>query len=50
MTAGNVVLQFVPPPGATRFFIAIWDGLCFNNNLGSLAGTVSVAASVQIVQ
>ena len=50
MTTGNVVQQFVPPPGATRFFIAIWDGVCYNNNLGSLSGTVSVAATVQIVQ
>jgi hypothetical protein len=29
----GVVQQFVPPPGATRLYLATWDGYEWNNNI-----------------
>jgi len=49
-TSGGVVQKFLVPPGATRFYVAIWDGVAYFNNAGSLSGTVAVASSVQLVQ
>jgi len=44
------VKQFLVPPGATRLFLGIWDGYEYNNNTGSLTGTVTVQHYVQMVQ
>jgi Flp pilus assembly protein TadG len=50
-TSGGTVQQFTVPPGATRFYIGVWDGLQFNNNAGSLSVTVtSYAKLVQMVK
>ncbi len=49
-TSGGTVKQFIVPPGATRLYIAAWDGIQFNNNSGSFSGTITRRASVQIVK
>jgi hypothetical protein len=49
-TTGGVTQSFQVPPGATRFYIGIWDGVDYNNNGGSLSGTVTVKPYVSIVQ
>ena len=41
---------FQVPPGATRLFLGIWDGVEYNNNTGSLSGTVTVKNQIVIVQ
>ena len=46
---GGVTKQFVVPQGATRMYIGLWDGIQFNNNSGSAAGTITRKSSVQIV-
>ncbi len=49
-TSGGTVKQFLVPPNATRLYLAIWDGVCYSNNSGSISGTVSVQQSIQLVQ
>jgi len=49
-TTGGTVKQFLVPPGATRFYMAIWDGVDYTNNAGSVTGTVTVQTYVQLVQ
>ncbi len=49
-TTAGTVQQFQVPPGATRLFLAIWDGVEWSNNGGTLSATVTVQNSVQIVQ
>jgi Flp pilus assembly protein TadG len=51
-TTGSTVTvkQFLVPPGATRLFLGIWDGYEYNNNTGSLSGTVTVQHYVEMVQ
>jgi hypothetical protein len=31
-------------------YVGIWDGVEYNNNGGSIAGTISQASTIQIVQ
>ena len=50
MTTSSVVQQYQVPAGATRLFLGTWDGVDYNNNLGSTAATVTVKNYVQIVQ
>lgn len=47
---GLTTKQFEVPPGATQLFIGVWDGVQYNNNGGSLTGTITVQPSVTIVQ
>jgi Putative Tad-like Flp pilus-assembly len=49
-TTGSVTQQFQVPAGATRFYIGIWDGYDYMNNVGDLTGTVTVLHYVQLVQ
>lgn len=49
-TSGGVTQTFQVPPGATEFYIGIWDGVDYNNNGGSLSGTITVKPYVSIVQ
>ena len=49
-TSGGTVQQFQVPPGATRLFLAVWDGTDYNNNTGSLTTTVTVQPYVQMMQ
>jgi hypothetical protein len=49
-TSGGTVKQFQVPPGATRFFMGIWDGVDYANNSGTLKGTITVQPYVQLVQ
>jgi hypothetical protein len=49
-TGGGVVQKFRVPPGATRFYIGIWDGVGYFNNSGSLTGNINVLSTVQIVK
>jgi Flp pilus assembly protein TadG len=49
-TTGGTVQQFLVPAGATRLFMGIWDGVDYNNNGGSITGTVAVQNYVAIVQ
>ena len=50
VTSGGVVQKFIVPPGATRFYVAAWDGLQFNNNGGSISGSVTVNRGARIVR
>ncbi len=47
---GAVTQTFQVPPGATRMFVGIWDGVDYNNNDGTISGTITVQTSVLIVQ
>jgi hypothetical protein len=47
---GSTVKTFQVPPGATRLFLGVWDGVQYDNNSGSLTGTVTVQHQVMIVQ
>lgn len=49
LTTGGAAKQFLVPAGATQLFIGIWDGDQYNNNSGSLTGTVLVNQYVQLV-
>ena len=50
-TTGTVVTkQFLVPAGATRLYLAAWDGYEWYNNSGSLSGTVTLLHYVQLVQ
>jgi len=50
VTSGGVVQKFLVPPGATRFYVGIWDGVQYDNNGGSITGTISQAPTVELVQ
>jgi len=50
MTSSGVVQQFVVPPGATRMYLANWDGYQWNNDTGSFSGSVTVTPTVQMMQ
>jgi hypothetical protein len=49
-TSGGVTKQFLVPPGATRFYMGLWDGVDYNNNSGAVSGTITVSNYVQLVQ
>jgi Putative Tad-like Flp pilus-assembly len=49
-TSGGVTQQFLVPPGATRLFLGVWDGVDYANNSGSLAGTVTTQSYVELMQ
>ncbi len=49
-TTGGTTQQFLVPPGATRLYLAVWDGVEYNNNSGGLSGTINVKQKVVIVQ
>jgi hypothetical protein len=49
-TSGGATQQFQVPPGATRLFIGIWDGIGYYNNTGSFSATISSTAVVTLVQ
>lgn len=49
-TSGGVTQRFLVPPGATRFYIAIWDGIAYYNNTGSFSATVTVQQQVTVVK
>lgn len=46
----GTVQTFVPPSGATRLYLATWDGFEWNNNIGSLSVTVHTAGTVTLVK
>jgi len=48
--ASPVTKQFQVPAGATRLFLACWDGYEWYNNSGSLTGTATALHYVQLVQ
>ena len=50
MTSGGVVQKFVVPAGATRLFLANWDGYQWWNDTGSFSGNVAVTPTVQMMQ
>ncbi len=49
-TTAGVTKQFLVPPGATRLYLGIWDGVCYNNNSGTLTGTLTVNQKIMLVQ
>jgi hypothetical protein len=49
-TTGGTVQMFQVPAGATRLFLATWDGVDYHNNAGSLTTTVTLQNYTQIVQ
>jgi hypothetical protein len=50
VTSGNVVQKFLVPPGATRLYVGVWDGVQYNNNGGTIAGTIKQDSTIEIVQ
>ncbi|HEX8911567.1 MAG TPA: pilus assembly protein TadG-related protein [Humisphaera sp.] len=50
VTSGGVTQRFLVPPGATRFYIGIWDGIGYYNNTGSFTATVTVEKQVTLVK
>jgi Putative Flp pilus-assembly TadE/G-like len=49
-TSDGQVQQFIPPAGATRLFLATWDGYEWNNNVGSFNATVHMPGNVTLVK
>jgi hypothetical protein len=49
-TYNGTTQTFQVPAGATRLFLGEWDGVDYNNNSGSLTGTVNVQSKILIVQ
>jgi hypothetical protein len=49
-TTGGLTQRFLVPPGATRFYIAIWDGIAYYNNSGSFTATVTVERQISVVK
>jgi len=49
-STNGTVQKFQVPAGATRLYIAIWDGEQYNNNGGTLSGTIYSSQSISIVQ
>lgn len=48
-TSTGEVQQFVPPSGATRLYLATWDGYEWSNNVGSFSVTAHLSGSVSMV-
>lgn len=40
LSSGGQAQRFRVPPGATRLFLSVWDGVQQNNNGGSVSGTI----------
>ena len=49
-TSSGTVQQFRVPPGATRLYLGTMDGHEWMNNSGSFTATITVPATVQLVQ
>ena len=49
-TSGGTVKQFLVPPNATQLFLSIWDGVCYNNNSGTMSGTISVQQTILLAK
>jgi Flp pilus assembly protein TadG len=49
-TDDGLVQQFIPPTGATRLFLATWDGWHWGNNIGSFSVTVHTSGTVSLVK
>jgi len=49
-TDDGQVQTFIPPAGATRLFLATWDGFEWSNNIGSLSANVHLPATVSLVK
>lgn len=49
-TGSGVVKKFQVPPGATRLFLSVWDGVQQNNNSGSIAGSIQVRQYAKLVK
>jgi Flp pilus assembly protein TadG len=49
-TSNGDVQHFIPPAGATRLFLATWDGYEWNNNQGSFEVTVHGVGAVTLVK
>jgi Flp pilus assembly protein TadG len=49
-TDDGQVQQFIPPAGATRLFLATWDGYEWSNNVGSFSVTVHLPGTVTLVK
>ena len=50
-TSDGEVQQFVPPAGATRLYLATWDGYEWSNNVGSFSVTDhATPGSIELVQ
>ncbi len=49
-TTGGTTKQFLVPPGATRLYLSVWDGVCYNNNSGNISGTISVQQQILLVK
>jgi hypothetical protein len=50
VTSGGATQQFRVPPGATRMYIAVWDGIGYYNNTGSVTANITSTATVNLVQ
>jgi hypothetical protein len=48
-TSTGEVQQFVPPSGATRLYLATWDGYEWSNNVGSFSVTAHLSGTVSMV-
>lgn len=49
-TSGGTVQRFQVPPGATRFYLNVWDGVTSANNGGSITATINTPSSVHLVK
>ena len=50
-TSGGATKQFLVPPGATRLFISIWDGVNYSNNSTTpVTGNANISYYVQLSQ
>ena len=49
-TSGGAVQQFQVPPGATRMYVAVWDGVQQSNNGGSLSTRINLKRSIRLVK
>jgi Flp pilus assembly protein TadG len=49
-TTGGVVQRFLVPPGATRMFVGVWDGVGYYNNHGAVTAKIDVTPGVTLVQ
>jgi hypothetical protein len=49
-TSTGVVQRFLVPPGATRLYLGVWDGVCNSNNAGTLTATIAVKRTAKLVK
>lgn len=49
-TSGGATKKFQVPPGATRLYLSIWDGVTSSNNGGSLSVTLKLQRSIRLVK